>query len=168
MVATAKPAPRSAKPRAAAAANDDTLDASGLQHLVGFLLALATAQTRKVYLQSVGVPFDLRPVEFSLLALLLANPGASPKQLGRTLDMPAPNLSVLLDRMAARSLVERQRSRTDGRALQVVLTAEGERLARAAHAASLTMEDPFLEALTPGERLVLRELLLKLARGAAG
>jgi len=144
----------------------EPLDASGVDHLVGFLLAIATAQTRQVYLQSVGTPFDLRTVEFTLLMLLLKNRGASPKRLAQTLNMPAPNVTVLIDRLVGRGLVERRRSSTDGRALQVLLTADGEALARKAHAESLSMEEPLLRRLSPGERVLLRELLLKLGTAA--
>jgi DNA-binding MarR family transcriptional regulator len=75
---------------------------------------------------------------------------------------------VLIDKMAARGLVERRRSSTDGRALDVLLTAEGEALARTAHGKSLSMEDGLLQRLSPGERVMLRELLVKFWGGAAG
>ncbi len=154
-------------PDPAAERSADRLDESGVQHLVGFLLAIATVQTRQVFQRHIGAPFELRPVEFTLLVLLLNNHGAAPKQLARALNVPAPNLTVLLDRLVARGLVERRRSSTDRRALQVLLTAAGEALARRAHGVSLTMEDSLLRALSTGEQAMLRELLLKLARGAA-
>ncbi|ODV13647.1 MAG: hypothetical protein ABT20_01620 [Rubrivivax sp. SCN 70-15] len=138
-----------------------------MQHLMGFLLAIATVQTRQVFQRHIGAPFELRPVEFTLLVLLRDNHGAAPKQLARALNVPAPHLTVLLDRLVARGLVERRRSSTDRRALQVLLTPAGEGLARRAHGVSLTMEDPLLRALSAGEQAMLRELLLKLARGVA-
>jgi DNA-binding MarR family transcriptional regulator len=149
-------------PRAA----DDSglLDSSNLEHVIGFLLAIATTQTRAVFQRHLGTPFDLRPVEYTLLELLLGNDSVSPKRLARSLRMPAPNVTVLIDRMVARGLVERRRSRTDGRALQVLLTADGRVLAQRAHEVSLTMEDGLLQSLSPAERAMLRELLLKLAR----
>ena len=69
-------------------------------------------------------------------------------------------------RLVARGLVERRRSLTDGRALHVLLTAQGQKLAQQVHAISLTMEDGMMQVLSPGERVMLRELLLKL-RGVA-
>lgn len=150
-----------------AATADGRLDTSAVDHLLGFLLALASARTRAVFLASIGQPFDLRTVEFTLLMLLLRNGGASPKQLSRTMDMPAPNMTVLIDRLVARGLVERRRSSTDRRGLRLLLTADGEALARRAHAASTGAETDLLERLSPGERVMLRELLLKFAVGAA-
>ena len=150
--------------RGAARKADEMLDAGQVEHVVGYLLAIASVTTRERYHASIGRPFDLRPVEFTLLMLLRGNPGASPKQLGRALRMPAPNVTVLLDRMVARGLVERRRSATDGRALEVRLTADGETTAQRTHEISLTMEDGLLEGFTPGERALLRELLFRLGR----
>ncbi len=154
--------------KGAARKGDEPLDAGHIEHVVGYLLAIASVTTREYYHQNIGRPYELRPVEFTLLMLLLGNPGASPKQLGRALRMPAPNVTVLLDRMVARGLVERRRSATDGRALEVRLTADGEAMARRTHDISATMEDSLLERFTPGERVLLRELLLRLGKPAIG
>ena len=148
------------------AAPEEPLDESLAAHVLGYQLTIASLQTRQVYHDHVGTPFQLRPVEWTLLMLLLANPGAAPKRLARTLRMPAPNLTVLVDRLAARGLVERRRSATDGRALEVLLTAAGQQLAEQTHRISLTMEDELLARFTPGERVMLRELLARLARPA--
>lgn len=154
-------------PTATETRSGDRLDTGFVSHLMGFLVAMAAAQTRQVFQQHLGAPFELRTVEFTLLMLLLKNGSASPKQLARTLDMPAPNVTVLVDRLAARSLVERRRSSTDGRALQVLLTPAGQALARDAHARSLSSEAALLQRLSPAEQGMLRELLLKLARPGA-
>jgi DNA-binding MarR family transcriptional regulator len=148
-------------------AGSERLDTSAVDHLFGFQLSIAAAQARKVFHRQVGEPFELRTVEFTLLMVLLRNARVSPKQLARALAMTAPAITVLIDKMAARGLVERRRSSTDGRALEVLLTAEGEALARAAHGKSLSMEDGLLQRLSPGERVMLRELLVKFW-GAAG
>lgn len=143
------------------------LDLSALQHVTGFLIALVDAPARTVFRRCIGQPHALRETEFTLLVLLLSNHGAAPKQLAAALNMPAPHVTLLLDRMAARELVERRRSPTDGRALEVHLTEKGRTLARRVHAVSLTMEDAMLQALSPAERAMLRELLGKLGASAA-
>jgi len=145
-----------------------TLDMHGLAHVIGFQLAVADVPARRAFQRHIGTPHELRPVEFSLLVLLLGNPNAAPKQLALALNMSPPNITVLVDRMASRGLVQRRRSPTDGRAQQVLLTVKGEDLARRTHEVSLTMEEGLLGALSPGERVLLRELLVKLARGAGG
>jgi DNA-binding MarR family transcriptional regulator len=139
------------------------LDPSALYHLAGYLIAIADAPARQVFRRHIGQPYELREVEFTLLVLLHANHGAAPKQLARSLNLPAPHVTLLLDRMAGRGLVERRRSPKDGRALQVHLTANGEALAQRAYQVSLTMEDELLRVLSPAERAMLCELLIKLA-----
>ncbi len=138
-----------------------------MHHLAGFLIAMADAPARKVFRQHIGEPFELRDVEFTALVLLLANHGAAPKQLARALNLPPPHVSVLLDRLEGRALVERRRSPSDGRGFEVHLTAQGQALAQQVHQVSQHMEDGLLQALSPAERAMLRELLVKLVRGAA-
>lgn len=142
------------------------LDLSAMQHLTGFLVAMVDAPGRRVFQRYIGKPYELREVEFTLLVLLQANHGAAPKQLAQALNLPAPNVSVLLDKMVDRGLVERHRSPSDGRALEVHLTDKGHTLALRVHEVSLTMEDSLLQPLSPAERAMLRELLIKLAKPA--
>lgn len=141
------------------------LDESALGHLVGYRLAKADVPAKRVFKRHVGTPLKLQPVEFSLLVLLLANGSATPKQLSQSLDVAPPKITALVDRLAERGLVRRQRSTADGRALDVLLTPEGRALAQRAQRLSQTMEAAWLQALTPGERALLVELLAKLARG---
>lgn len=149
-----------AAPRSAGA----PLDESGLGHLVGYLLAKAEVPAQRIFKRHVGAPLQLRAVEFSLLVLLLTNGSATPKQLALTLDLPPPQVTMLVDRMVDRGLVRRQRSTRDGRALDLTLTPAGQDLARRAHRASTTMEAAWLQGLSPAERAMLAELLAKLTR----
>jgi DNA-binding MarR family transcriptional regulator len=141
-----------------------SLDHSGLQHLLGYQLAQADIPARALFFKQIGDPLKLRPVEFSILMLVAFNPGATPKRLSQALAVSAPNLTVLLDRMADKGWIERQRSEADRRAQHIHLTADGRKLARKAHGISLTMEQELLRHLSEGERAMLRELLAKVAR----
>lgn len=144
----------------------DALDDSNLHHLLGFRLALADAEARQVFQRHVGKPLALRPVEFTILLLLLGNRDVTPKRLARALRVSPPNVTVLIDRLVDRALVQRIPSPTDGRVTLLQLTDAGAELARRAERASRTMEDGLVQALTPGERALLGELLHKLV-GAA-
>lgn len=157
-----KSSSRAADP--AAPAIGDALDARGVEHLLGYLLAVAEVPTRRIFQRAIGEPHGLRPVEFTLLILLLDNGAASPKQIGPALRLPPPHVTTLLDRLAARGLLQRRRHPDDGRAVQVVLTDAGRALAQRAQAAAATMEAGLQAALSPSERMRLRTLLLKLAR----
>lgn len=139
------------------------LDASAVEHLLGYLIALAEVPTRRAFQQQVGEPFALRPVEFTLLVLLHANQRASAGQVGRALRLPAPHVTTLVDRLVERGLVQRGRDPQDGRAVQVTLTRAGQALAEKLRAVSLHMEDGVQAVLGAAERTQLARLLRKLA-----
>ncbi|MGL4808685.1 MAG: MarR family winged helix-turn-helix transcriptional regulator [Giesbergeria sp.] len=155
------------KPAAAPAPRGAVLDQAGMQHLMGYRLALAEVASRRVFQRHVGTPFKLRPVEFTILVLLLGNGSATPKQLAQTLGLPPSNVTVLVDRLVERALMQRERSATDGRAMNLHLTDKGTELARRVQRVSLTMESGLLAMLSVGERAMLAELLHKLVHTGA-
>lgn len=137
------------------------LDESCLQHVLGYQLARAAIQTGKIFARRIGKPLELRPVEFTILQLLAHNLNVTQKQLAYTLSIAAPRMTVLLDRLAARGLVERKRNAEDRRSQILHLTGEGEALAQRSHHISQTMEDEFMRNLSPAEQAMLFELLTK-------
>jgi len=141
----------------------DELSLGALAELLGFHLARASVVTRELFERHVGAPFRLRKVEYSLLMLLLANGPLAPKRLLRVLALSAPNLSLLIDRLEARGLVRRERSTTDRRSQNIVLTDGGLALARRGADAAREMENELLERLSRAERLMLVELLRKVS-----
>ena len=140
----------------------DELDQSRLMHLVGYAATRASIELKKTFAKHMG-PLDLKVVEFSILVLVASNPLVNQKQLGQALDMSAPNLAVTLDRMVERGWVERVRSTLDRRAQHVHLTARGRELTQQAEKIAATMENAALRVLSPAERALLIELLLKVA-----
>ena len=162
-VVQAKPAATaSTRPAPASAA----LDLGAMQQLMGYRLTLAEVASRRVFQHHIGAPLQLRPVEFTILALLHTNAQAISKQLALALAMPPPNVTVLVDRLVERGLVQRLRSATDGRATNLQLTDKGSDLAKRALRVSQGMEAGLLSALSAAERAMLGELLHKLAQGA--
>ena len=153
---TAQMSPR---PDAAAA-----VDQSCLSHLLGYQLVQADIPLKRTFFKHIGEPLGLRPVEFTLLVMIAFNPGVTAKQLAQALAVTAPNVTLLLDRMSEKGLIERVRSETDRRAQNIHLTPAGAKLAKRAHGVSLTMEQEVLRHLSDGERIMLLELLQKVAR----
>lgn len=153
-----------ASPTRKASSASAGLDQSALSHVLGYQLARASIHTRAAFQGAIGEPLQLRPVEFTILQLLRHNLRATQKQLARALAITAPGMTVLLDRMEARELLRRERNLRDKRSVFVSLTTEGERLATASHQASLDMETELLRALSPAERMMLFELLERIAR----
>jgi DNA-binding MarR family transcriptional regulator len=145
----------------------DGLDQSRLTHLVGYASTRASITMRRVFVRHLG-PLDLKIVEFSILMLVAANPRINQKRLGAALDISAPNMAVTLDRMVERGWVERVRSTQDRRAQQIHLTATGAELVQRAEKIASTMENAALRVLSPAERALLIELLMKVAGGKAG
>ncbi|MEO8807988.1 MAG: MarR family transcriptional regulator [Burkholderiaceae bacterium] len=145
----------------------DELDQSRLTHLVGYVSTRASITMRRVFARHLG-PLDLKIVEFSILMLVASNPQINQKRLGAALDISAPNMAVTLDRMVERGWVERVRSTQDRRAQQIHLTAKGAELVQRAEKIASTMESATLRVLSPAERALLIELLLKVAGSKPG
>jgi DNA-binding MarR family transcriptional regulator len=139
------------------------LDQSRLTHLVGYAATRASVELKKSFTKHMG-PLQLKAVEFSILVLVASNEQVNQKQLGQALDVSPPNLAVTLDRMVERGWVERVRSTEDRRSQIVVLTKAGTQLVQKAEKIAATMENETLQVLSAAERLLLLELLLKVAR----
>ena len=137
---------------------------AGLHGVVGYQLAQATIATTQVYTGAVGNVYDLRPVEFTMLALIDENPGVSAKHLAQALAVTPPNITMWMDRLEQRGLVERERSTTDRRAQHIRATPRGASLVRRAMKLVLESEQAALGGLSAAERAMLIELLHKVAR----
>lgn len=140
------------------------LDCGALGHLFGFMTSLADARLRKAFALHMR-SLKLRPVEFSIMALLATNQQVTQKRLCVALATPAPNLAVILARLQDRGLTHRVRSEHDRREIYVELTSEGRKLALRSLDISRDMEKNVLAVLSAGEQLLLYELLHKIARG---
>lgn len=148
---------------------DGRLAEDGLHQVLGYQLAQASIATTRVFNEAVGGPFDLRPVEYTVLALIERNPGGSATQLAKALAVTAPNITMWIDRLEARQLVQRLPSETDKRAQRLQLTPKAAKLTAQATARLLEGERSALDALSAAERAILLELLHKVAccRGPA-
>jgi DNA-binding MarR family transcriptional regulator len=142
----------------------DELDQSRLTHLLGYASSRVSITMRRVFLKHLG-PLDLKVVEYSILVLVASNPQVNQRQLGETLDISAPNMAVTLDRLVERGWVERVRGTRDRRAMHIHLTPSGQDLVRRAEKIASTMENSSLRVLSPAEKALLIELLMKVATG---
>jgi DNA-binding MarR family transcriptional regulator len=142
----------------------DALDQSRLTHLLGYASSRTAITMRKVFSRHFD-PLDLKVIEFSILMLVVANPEVNQKQLCQALDVSAPNMAVVLDRMVECGWVERVRGTRDRRAMHIHLTPEGRAFAQRAEKIASTMEAPTLQVLTAAERALLLELLMKVTPG---
>jgi DNA-binding MarR family transcriptional regulator len=115
--------------------------------------------------------YSLRPVEFTVLSLIKANPDINQKRLGQTLNISPPNLATLLDRMESNRLLTRQRNPLDRRSQSLVLTPEGSSACAKAETALEKAEKGhhlgINKALSNDERTELLRLLQKVFLRAA-
>ncbi len=163
--------PRPPKPTSHEKIPPSRLAESALHDVVGYRLAQASIVTTRVFGAAVGSVCELRPVEYTVLALVQANPDVTARQLARELAVAPPNITVWLDRLEARGLVARSRGEADARMQHIRATTAGAKLARLATQRLVDGENDALAVLSPAERAMLVELLDKLAltrkRGAA-
>jgi DNA-binding MarR family transcriptional regulator len=131
--------------------------------ILGYQLAQASVTTTRVFEQHVGRPFGLRPVEYTILALVHDNRDATARQLAKALSMTPPNIALWLEKMESRGLVTRKRSARDARLQHIRTTASGAALAVKATRRLLDAEREALVALSAAEQAMLVELLHKIA-----
>jgi DNA-binding MarR family transcriptional regulator len=102
----------------------------------------------------------------TLQALYFAKKPLSPTQISRVLPLETHSVSPLLDRLHKRKIITRRRSKSDRRAVEVELTAQGlELLTDLSASIKDAMEKVFYE-LTPQERETLVKLTQKISNAA--
>jgi DNA-binding MarR family transcriptional regulator len=138
------------------------LEEARLQSVLGYQLAQAALVTDRIFTEHAGEPFQLRPVEYTVLTLIAENPGGSLARIARALAVTAPNVTVMVDRLEARGLVERGQSELDRRTQVLHVTPAGAELVRKSTERIIQAEQALLQ-LSAGERAMLLELLHKVA-----
>ncbi|MDI9333114.1 MAG: MarR family winged helix-turn-helix transcriptional regulator [Cytophagales bacterium] len=132
-----------------------------MDDVLGYQLVQASIATNKAFHSEVGKPFDLRPVEFTLLQLVRETPDISPTRLAKILSVTTPGITAWIDKLSSRALLIRSKSKADGRAQHLKLTTKGSRLVDEALQKLLVSDAQLMSHLTAGEQLMLLELLGK-------
>jgi DNA-binding MarR family transcriptional regulator len=145
------------------------MEEASLQKVLGYQLAQAAIVTDAIFWEAAGKPFNVRPVEYTVLTLIAENPGGSLARLARALSVTPPNITTMVDRLEAKGLIARKASDQDRRSQVLHVTAKGAELVRKATQKIVAAESESLP-LTAGEQAILAELLHKvaLARKATG
>ncbi len=137
------------------------VDYGALAGSVGFLL-------RRVQLAVLGdliktlAPLDLRPAQFSVLAVISANADLAQSDLCAALSIQRANFVAMLDELESRGLAQRCVSTRDRRVNTVTLTAEGRSLLRRAVEVHAAHEAKLLKQLGTKGRSQFASLLAKL------
>lgn len=157
--------PRPAAPSrpAPVAAAVEEVDTRFLETLLGYNARRAGLAVIDVFVQRMA-PFQLKPVDFSVLSLVRHNPGITSRQLCTALGILPPNLVGMINALEKRELVERRPHPRDGRAMGLHLTAPGDKLMRDAERTAAELEAAFASRLTSTELRTLIGLLKKVYR----
>ncbi|MDE1180374.1 MarR family winged helix-turn-helix transcriptional regulator [Paraburkholderia sp.] len=105
---------------------------------------------------------ELTQPEFSVMAVVKANPKIAPAALSDALAIAPPNLLTILDRLEKRELLRRDRDRDDKRVQALKLTASGSRLLQKATKTVMYAEADATHRLDEAECETLNRLLIKL------
>lgn len=139
------------------------VDTSYLETLLGYNARRAALTIIALFLRRMA-PYDLRPVDFSVLTVVAHNPGVTSRQICAALDILPPNLVGMIKALHKRGLIERQPHPTDRRAQGLHLTPAGLRLHIQAQKTATDLEQEATQALTPAEIQTLSGLLRKVYR----
>jgi DNA-binding MarR family transcriptional regulator len=139
----------------------DQVDTGLLDGLIGYNARRAALAVIDVFMQRMKV-YDLRPVDFSVLSLIMHNPGITSRQLCTTLGVLPPNLVGMINALEKRNLILRKPHPRDGRAVGLHLTAAGQKLMRDAERTAVELESEAVASrLSASEAKTLIRLLKK-------
>ncbi|MEI9997114.1 MAG: MarR family transcriptional regulator [Rhizomicrobium sp.] len=118
-----------------------------------------------LYAHEVGSS-ELTKQQFTLLAALEHNEGASQTALVEITGIDRSTLAEMVRRMLEKGLLSRERTEEDQRANSVAISPSGRKALRAARTASDRAEKALLDPLPPAERQRLVKLLSTVAAAA--
>lgn len=110
----------------AAQAASGSVEFAGLNQLLGYHLRRAQGAAHRDYLAHVG-ELKLTQKQTAVMWLVQGNPGVAQGEIGAALEMDRATTMAVVDRLEARGLLRRSRSRTDGRRRELHVTAAGDR-----------------------------------------
>ena len=142
------------------------LNLSAIESSVGYHLRRAQVAEFQAFAGIFG-SYDIRPVQYAILAILHDNPGVKQAQIGEALNIKRANQVALIDELEERGLVARRHRPDDRRSHALHLTSAGRKLAKKLLALHAKHEAHIAEQLGPKEREQLLSLLRQFLQTAA-
>ena len=137
------------------------VDSSYLETLMGYNATRTSLKVIELFTKRMAV-YDLRHVDFSILSIIMHNPGVTSRQLCGVLSILPPNLVGKIGIMEKRELVSRRPHPQDGRAVGLYLTEAGAKLMHDAERTATNLEDDVTSRLSAAEKKTLIRLLQKI------
>ncbi len=136
------------------------IDNQFLESLLGYNARRVALVAIEAFLKDMAA-FGLKPVEFSVLALIHENQGITSGQICRTLGLHPPNLVGIVNMFEQRQLITRQPHPNDKRAIGLHVTLSAKRLFKQARAVVEASDRRVGSCLTATEQRQLAVLLKK-------
>jgi len=138
------------------------VDLGLLDNLVGYRLRRAQLAVFQDFLIAMK-DFELRPAQFSVLAIIAANPGLKQSRVSEALGINRANFVALLDELEQRKLARRAPAPGDRRSNALFLTAKGEAFLKDAYRHLVAQHEKRVETvLGSADKQQLLSLLDKL------
>lgn len=130
--------------------SDEMLTDGGLEALLGFHVRLANVAIYRDFAATLE-KLDITQRQAATLALIGANPGAPQVAIAARLGSDRATIMAMVDRLEARGLITRERSKTDRRRQELYLTPLGQKTLNEAKALIAEHEKRFTSRFKPGE-----------------
>lgn len=137
------------------------LDFSGLDQLLGYRLRRAQSAVHRDY-NAMFEDLKLTQKQTGVMWLVVSNPGVAQGTIGAALGMDRATMMVIVDRLEARGLLKRIRSRKDARQRELFATPEGQRLMKKVLSLTARHEKRLKLLFTDAEMRIFEDLLLRL------
>ncbi|WP_341914478.1 MarR family transcriptional regulator [Ferrovibrio terrae] len=138
------------------------VDLGLLDNLLGYRLRRAQLAVFQDFLVAMK-GFELRPAQFSVLAIIAANPGLKQSRVSEALGINRANFVALLDELEQRKLARRAPAPGDRRSNALYLTPKGEGFLKDAYRHLVGQHEKRVEAvLGSADKQLLLGLLDKL------
>lgn len=109
--------------------------------------------------------FDIRPAQYSILAVIESNPGLSQTRLANSLGIKKTNLVAIIDTFEERGLAQRKSLENDRRSHALYLTPKGAALIGQLHRLDAAIDQSISRMMNADERLRLCDVLRQVAAG---
>jgi DNA-binding MarR family transcriptional regulator len=143
-------------------ADNASLDLGRLDGLLGFHLRMASAAVARDFAAAM-VDLDLTQKQFAVLELIAVNGEVSQVDIAQALGTDRATMMAIVDRLDARGLVGRRRSKRDGRRQHLSVSAAGESLLAEARARIERHEARYWQQLGAADGKRLLDLLRTVA-----
>jgi len=137
------------------------LDLGALRQTPGFMVRILQLQNFEAFYPYFDA-LKLSPLEYAILVAVRDNRTVTQSELAGVLKMQLPNLVKILSRMEETGVLKRKRSTRDKRAVELSLSAAGERRADEASRLGERFNAQTLSALSKPEQTAFLQMLVRL------